>query len=111
MAKKYYLFAKDIYASLKNDDKVDEIGRKMELLDLEKEREELLEESSKNMETSTEEETTTEEEKEETESSIEESTSENLPEMGEGEEESGVLSQPIEKETKGMEGIELGEVS
>lgn len=111
MAKKYYLFAKDIYASLKNDDKVDEIGRKMELLDLEKEREEFLEESSKNMETSTEEETTTEEEKEETESSIEESTSENLPEMGEGEEESGVLSQPIEKETKGMEGIELGEVS
>ncbi len=111
MAKKYYLFAKDIYASLKNDDKVDEIGRKMELLDLEKEREELLEESSKNMETSTEEEITTEEEKEETESSIEESTSESLPEIGEGEEESGVLSQPIEKKTKGMEGIELGEVS
>ena len=34
-AKKYYLLARDIYASLKMTDKVDEIGRKMELLDLE----------------------------------------------------------------------------
>lgn len=34
-AKKYYLLARDIYASLKMNDKVDEIGRKMELLALE----------------------------------------------------------------------------
>lgn len=33
-AKKYYLLAKDIYVSLKNDDKVAEIGRKMELIDM-----------------------------------------------------------------------------
>jgi len=34
-AKKYYLLARDIYATLKMSDKVDEIGRKMELLNLE----------------------------------------------------------------------------
>lgn len=34
-AKKYYLLARDIYASLKMNDQVDEIGRKMELLALE----------------------------------------------------------------------------
>lgn len=33
-AKKYYLLAKDIYASLKMDDKVNEVGRKMEVLDI-----------------------------------------------------------------------------
>lgn len=33
-AQKYYLLAKDIYVSLKNDDKVAEIGRKMELIDM-----------------------------------------------------------------------------
>lgn len=33
-SKKYYLLAKDIYASLKNDDKVAEIGRKLELIDM-----------------------------------------------------------------------------
>lgn len=33
-AKRYYLLARDIYASLNMTDKVDEIGRKMELLDL-----------------------------------------------------------------------------
>lgn len=36
-AKKYYLLAKDIYATLKNQDKVDEITRKMELLDIKEE--------------------------------------------------------------------------
>lgn len=43
-SKKYYLLAKDIYASLKNQDKVDEISRKMEVLDIkteEKEKEEV----------------------------------------------------------------------
>lgn len=33
-AKKYYLLAKDIYASLKMDDKVNEVERKMEVLDI-----------------------------------------------------------------------------
>lgn len=33
--KKYYLLAKDIYAQLKDDDKVAEISRKIELIDLE----------------------------------------------------------------------------
>jgi len=42
-AKKYYLLAKDTYAALKNQDKVDQIARKMEVLDIkeqEKEKEE-----------------------------------------------------------------------
>lgn len=34
MAKKYYLMAKDIYASLKNEDKVGEVSRKIELMEL-----------------------------------------------------------------------------
>lgn len=51
-AKKYYLLAKDIYASLKNQDKVDEVSRKMEVLDIkaeakEKEEESLAEEAAK----------------------------------------------------------------
>ena len=33
-AKKYYLLAKDVYASLKMEDKVDEITRKMDALDI-----------------------------------------------------------------------------
>lgn len=33
-AKKYYLLAKDIYSGLKNDDKVAEVGRKLELIDM-----------------------------------------------------------------------------
>lgn len=33
-AKKYYLLAKDIYAGLKDEDKLDEIDRKMEVLDI-----------------------------------------------------------------------------
>lgn len=33
-AKRYYLLARDVYATLKLSDKVDEIGRKLELLDL-----------------------------------------------------------------------------
>ena len=36
-AKKYYLLARDIYAGMKDDDKVKEIERKMELLDMKKE--------------------------------------------------------------------------
>lgn len=35
--KKFYLLAKDIYASLKNQDKVDEVSRKMEVLDIKEE--------------------------------------------------------------------------
>ena len=33
-AKKYCLLAKDVYASLKMEDKVDEISRKMDALDI-----------------------------------------------------------------------------
>ncbi len=33
-AKKYYLLARDVYASLKMEDKVDEITRKMDALDI-----------------------------------------------------------------------------
>lgn len=33
-AKKYYLLAKDVYAGLKNDDKVAEIGRRLELIEM-----------------------------------------------------------------------------
>ncbi len=33
-ARKYYLLAKDVYASLKDDDKLDEISRKIEMLDM-----------------------------------------------------------------------------
>lgn len=36
-AKKYYLLARDIYAGMKDDDKVKEMERKMELLDMKKE--------------------------------------------------------------------------
>lgn len=50
-AKKYYLLAKDIYAGLKDDDKVQEIERKMELLDMKKEEDEKKEsEESENKE-------------------------------------------------------------
>lgn len=47
-AKKYYLLAKDVYASLKMDDKVEEIARKMERLDIkiEKQEEETTEEET-----------------------------------------------------------------
>lgn len=38
-AKKFYLLAKDIYASLKNQDKIDEVSRKMEFLDIKAEEE------------------------------------------------------------------------
>ena len=46
--KKYYLLAKDVYASLKMDDKVEEIARKMERLDIkiEKQEEETTEEET-----------------------------------------------------------------
>lgn len=33
-ARKYYLLAKDVYAALKDDDKLDEISRKVEMLDI-----------------------------------------------------------------------------
>ena len=33
-ARKYYLLAKDVYATLKDDDKLDEISRKIEMLDM-----------------------------------------------------------------------------
>lgn len=39
-AKKYYLLAKDVYASLKMEDKVNEVTRKMEVLDIKAEMEE-----------------------------------------------------------------------
>lgn len=45
-AKKYYLLAKDIYASLNDEDKIDEITRKMEAVDIE-------ESSQQNIEPST----------------------------------------------------------
>lgn len=54
-AKKYYLLAKDIYASLKNQDKVDEVSRKMEVLDIkteEKEKEEEAKEAARAADTS-----------------------------------------------------------
>lgn len=115
MAKKYYLFAKDIYASLKNDDKVEEITRKMELLDLEQERQTLLEEesskqeesskeeeSSRNAETTTSEETTANILPKETESTLEESSPK------ETENSSQSPSQPAELETGDTQGIELG---
>jgi serine/threonine protein phosphatase PrpC len=50
-AKKYYLLAKDIYAALKIQDKVDQIARKMEVLDIkeqEKEKEEDAKEKADN---------------------------------------------------------------
>lgn len=52
-AKKYYLLAKDIYASLKMDDKVNEVARKMEVLEIkesEKESQEAKEEALTAME-------------------------------------------------------------
>lgn len=60
-AKKYYLLAKDVYASLKMDDKVEEIIRKMERLDIkiEEQEEETTEEDTTAEETT--EENTTEE--------------------------------------------------
>lgn len=45
-AKKYYLLAKDIYATLKNQDKIDEISRKMEVLEIKEQQEK--EEEEKN---------------------------------------------------------------
>jgi|GEM_PF-3636154 len=42
-AKKYYLLARDIYAALTDQDKVDEIGRKLEVLDIKQEEQESLE--------------------------------------------------------------------
>jgi serine/threonine protein phosphatase PrpC len=44
-AKKYYLLAKDTYAALKNQDKVEQIARKMEVLDIKEQEKEKAEEA------------------------------------------------------------------